>query len=122
MGSALRFEVAVAGAEALPAVDLEGEQIVIGSGSEANLRLPLPARPAHVIVKRSADGWQAIANHPFQIGDRTATPPSFWPLVLPAKLVIADVAITISASDDGATPASPQRTASLARELVRAMV
>lgn len=100
----LRIEVSEEGRAALPAIDVADETFVIGSGAGARIRLPAGvARPEHVTIDRatwrSDEGSGALGDgHTFAIG-------SYRVRVGPAPA--------------GAQPTPPQRTESLARELVR---
>ncbi len=103
----LRFEVGEVGQAALPAIDLDDAIITIGSGATARIRLPAAvAREVHVRIEGeawSADGARgAIGDgHTFEIGSYR-------------------VRVTRSPAGVAATP--PQRTESLARELVRGLL
>jgi hypothetical protein len=116
----LRFQIAVAGAEPMPTIELGGDRLVIGSAADAHVRLPLPARADHVVLENGRDGWRAIARHPIAIDDADVAAGASHPLALPSRLAIGNVAIAIDRGTG--TPSLPQRTASLARELVRAVV
>ena len=100
----LRVEVSEEGRAGLPAIDLADETFVIGSSPAARIRLPSAvARPEHVTIDRntwrSADGSGALGDgHTFAIG-------TYRVRIAPAPV--------------GAQPTPPQRTESLARELVR---
>ncbi|MEP6865411.1 MAG: FHA domain-containing protein [Deltaproteobacteria bacterium] len=100
----LRVEVSEEGRAALPAIDLADATFVIGSSPAARIRLPAAvARLEHVTIDRntwrSADGSGALGDgHTFTIG-------TYRVRVAPAPA--------------GAQPTPPQRTESLARELVR---
>jgi predicted component of type VI protein secretion system len=98
-----RVEVTEDGQPPLPALDLDGN-FVIGSGPDARVRLPAAAaESAHVRIEgnrwTSADGHGDIGDgHTFTIG-------RYQVRVAPAK--------------KGTKPSTPQRTESLARELMR---
>lgn len=98
-----RVEVMEEGQSPLPALDLDGN-FVIGSSPDARVRLPAAAaQPVHVRIEgnhwTSADGFGNIDDgHTFTIGQYRVR-------VAPAK--------------QGTKPSSPQRTESLARELMR---
>lgn len=100
----LRVEVMEEGRAALPAIDVADERFVIGSSPSARIRLPAAAaRAEHVTIDRgtwrSAEGSGALGDsHTFAIG-------TYRVRVAPAPA--------------GAQPTPPQRTESLARELVR---
>lgn len=100
----LRIEVTEEGRAALPAIDLADEAFVIGSSPSARIRLPAAvARAEHVTIDRgtwrSVDGSGALGEgHVFAIGTYR---------------------VRVSPAPVGAQPTPPQRTESLARELVR---
>jgi len=100
----LRIEVSEEGRAALPAIDLADEAFVIGSNPSARIRLPAAvARAEHVTIDRgtwrSAEGSGALGDgHVFTIGTYR---------------------VRVSPAPAGAQPTPPQRTESLARELVR---
>jgi Inner membrane component of T3SS, cytoplasmic domain len=103
----LRVEVSEDGRPPLPAIDIEDPRFVIGSGSSARIRLPAAAaRAEHVVIDsgtwRSADGSGALGEgHTFQI---------------------ASYRVRVSPAPAGTQPTPPQRTESLARELLRNML
>ena len=98
-----RVEVTEDGQPPLPALDLDGN-FVIGSGPDARVRLPAAAaEPVHIRVEgnhwTSGDGHGDIGDgHTFTIG-------AYRVRVTPAA--------------KGTKPSPPQRTESLARELMR---
>jgi hypothetical protein len=98
-----RVEVTEEGQPPLPPLDLDGN-FVIGSGPDARVRLPVAvAEAAHVRIEgnrwTSADGQGDVGDgHTFTIGPYRVR-------VAPAK--------------KGTKPSPPQRTESLARELMR---
>jgi hypothetical protein len=99
-----RVEVSEEGRAALPAIDIADDTFVIGSSPAARIRLPAAvARAEHVTIDRntwrSADGSGALGEgHTFTIGTYR---------------------VRITPAPAGAQPTPPQRTESLARELVR---
>ncbi|MEO6774030.1 MAG: FHA domain-containing protein [Kofleriaceae bacterium] len=100
----LRVEVSEEGRAALPAIDVADDRFVIGSSPSARIRLPAAvARPEHVTIDRltwrGADGSGALGDgHVFAIGTYR---------------------VRVGPAPAGAQPTPPQRTESLARELVR---
>ena len=102
-----RFEVGEEGQATLPPIDLDEPIVTIGSGATARIRLPASAaREVHARIEGDAwscDGERGTigAGHTFAIGP-------FRVRVAPAPAGVA------------ATP--PQRTESLARELVRGLL
>ncbi len=103
----LRVLVTEEGRPALPAIDVGDASFVIGSAADARIRLPAAAAQAqHVVVEgahwRSGDRSGAIGRgHTFEIG-------SYRVRVAPAP--------------PGSLASLPQRTESLARELLRGML
>jgi hypothetical protein len=103
----LRIVVNERGQQPLPGVDLDAPVIVIGSGAHANIRLPAAAaRAEHVRIEgsqwREGQTQGSIGNgHDFAIGN-------YHVRVEPAPV--------------GAPPSPPQRTESLARELMRGLL
>ncbi|MEJ7601213.1 MAG: FHA domain-containing protein [Kofleriaceae bacterium] len=115
----LRFEISESGNAALPPLDLaDDDPILIGSGSDARVRLPARiAQPAHV---RIADGvWVVIAEI---VVEGTARKPGEGG-ALGDGITLELAGYTIRVTLASATTASPpQRTESLARELVRSLL
>ncbi len=98
----LRFEVGEVGQAVLPAIDLDDAVITIGSGAAARIRLPV-GREVHARIEGEAwtcDGVTGVVGdgHTFDIGSYR---------------------VRVTRAPAGATPTPPQRTESLARELVR---
>lgn len=116
----LRFEVSEAGQGALPAVDIADEVIVLGSGAAARLRLPAGiARESH--VRFEGGQWIAIGEvivdgTPRKAGEAGA-------LGTAARVFeLGTYRVRVSVAPDGIAASPPQRTESIARELVRAML
>lgn len=103
----LRVEVSEDGRPPLPAIDVADARFVIGSSSTARIRLPATeARAEHVVIDgvtwRTADGSGVLGDsHTFQIGDYR---------------------VHVTPAPAGSVPTPPQRTESLARELVRGLL
>ncbi|CAN5116812.1 hypothetical protein BH11MYX1_BH11MYX1_54760 [soil metagenome] len=107
----LRVEVSEEGRPALPSIDVSDPVVVIGSAPSARIRLPAAAaRPEHVIIDnavgtptwRSSEGSGSIGeDHTFQI---------------------AGYRVRVAIAPPGTQPSPPQRTESLARELVRGLL
>ncbi|MGN6103697.1 MAG: FHA domain-containing protein [Kofleriaceae bacterium] len=118
----LRIEVSEAGQGALPPVDLEargGAVISIGSAPDARIRLPAQvAQPRHLEI---ADGqWRALgdvvidgarraAGERGEIGDGVV-------------FELGGYRIRVAPAPVGTTASTPQRTESLARELLRSLL
>jgi len=113
-----RFEVNERGQPALPALDLDGD-VVIGSGPSARLRLPaVAAEEAHVRI--AGDEWVAIGE--VSISGARRAPGDAGPIGEGIDVDLGDYHVRIGPAPDGASPAPPARTASLARELVRGLL
>ena len=114
-----RFEIRERGRAPLPAIDLAGDVIAIGSGPSAGVRLPAEAaRAVHVRIEGThwiaiadaiVDGTARAAGDAGELGDTTT-------------FAIGAYDVRVERSPAGATVASPQRTESLARELVRGLL
>jgi FHA domain len=106
----LRVEVSEDGRPPLPAIDLEDPRFVIGSGSTARIRLPAEAaRAEHVVIDNSAGGTWRSAEGSGALGDGHT-------------FQIASYRVRVAPAPAGTQPTSPQRTESLARELLRGML
>src|SRR5262245_46406363 len=117
----LRFTVRVRADDApLPAVELGGDRDVIRIGSAADAELRLPAaqvRPEHARIER---GRRIVAVEAITLDGRDLAAGAAADLAPPCRLVVGGVTIEVAAATGALTP--PARTASLAREVVRAMV
>jgi len=103
----LRFVVSEHGQSALPGVDIDAPVIVIGSGADANIRLPATAaREAHVRIEGTR--WSDGTAHG-TIGDGV-------------ELAIGNYRVRVAPAPPGVAPSPPQRTESLARELMRSLL
>ena len=103
----LRVEVREEGQPALPAVDIDDASFVIGSGPGARIRLPAAhVQPEHVRIEgtrwRTADGEG-------DIGDGVT-------------LELGNYRVRVAPAPKGTAPSPPQRTESLARELMRSLL
>ncbi len=114
-----RYQVTERGQPALPPLDLDGD-VVIGSGGGARLRLPgAAAEEAHVRI--AGDSWVAIAEVGL-VADgavRRCAPGEGGPIDDGIELELGNYRVRIEPAPSDAVAASPVRTASLARELVR---
>jgi hypothetical protein len=118
-----RIEVTEAGGAPLPPIDVEDEQLEIGSGEGCRLRLPASAvRPRHLILRRLAERplrlrW--LAGHELEVDGVQRDAGSSGEVDAPLRVRIAGYQVHISEAPMQSLPASPQRTESLARELIR---
>ncbi len=112
----LRVEVSEAGQEALPAIDVDDAVVVIGSATNARIRLPGGAAGReHVRVE--GNRWRAlapvrvdgIARDSGEIGDGIT-------------LELAGYRLRLAPAPSGTTASPAQRTESLARELMRGLL
>ena len=123
-GQVLRFAVSIDGATPLPPVEVDRDPIVIGGTADADLRLPVAAvAPTQVRLARGPAGWRAHVVAALQIGGVARAAGDVVELTLPATIAIGTIRIEVTAAA-AAEPAAagPVRTASLAREVVRAIV
>ncbi|MDB4952991.1 MAG: hypothetical protein JWO36_560 [Myxococcales bacterium] len=110
----LRFEVREADQAALPAIDLDDRVVVIGSGPGARIRLPASAAKAEQ-VRIEAGAWAGAANVDGVQGVG-------GPIGAGVTLEIGTYRVHVAPAPAGAAATPPQRTESLARELVRSML
>jgi hypothetical protein len=112
----LRFEVSEAGQQALPAIDVADDVVVIGSGAAARIRLPAQvAREAHVRIAQGA--WTALAEVLVDGVRREG-----GPLGEGVVLELGGYRVRVAPAPSGTAASPPQRTESLARELVRSLL
>lgn len=112
----LRVEVEEAGQAALPAIDVDEAAFVIGSSAAARVRLPAGAAVAEH-VRIDGGRWRAVGEVHVDgepqgggdIGDGVA-------------LAIGSYRVRLSPAPSGAVATTPQRTESLARELMRSLL
>lgn len=130
----LRFHVSEVGQEALPAVDIGDADVVIGSGADSRIRLPAhAARDAHVQV--SGTRWSALADvrvigdDPTRVGRAHADAPGSLhragdrgEIAAGVTFQLGEYRVRVTSAPAGAAAAPPQRTESLARELVRGLL
>jgi hypothetical protein len=112
-----RFVVREGDRDALPAIDLADDVVLIGASPEARVRLPVPA---HEHARIEGDRWYALAELAvdgmmYQAGES-------GPIRDGIVLDLGAYRVQVAPAPDGAPAATPQRTESLARELVRALL
>ncbi|HEY0988540.1 MAG TPA: hypothetical protein VGD80_15855, partial [Kofleriaceae bacterium] len=115
----LRFEISESAGRALPAIDTDDSVVVIGSGPAARVRLPAEAaRDAHVRI----DGltWTLLAES--RIGGMLRAAGDSGSLGRGLLVELGDYRVQISPTPAGVPATPPQRTESLARELVRSLL
>ncbi len=114
-----RFEVTERGRPPLPPIDLADDVVVIGSGAAARVRLPAQvAREAHVRI--AGDSWVAIATVVIDGTQRAAGDGGALGDGVTFELDAYRVRVTHAPADVAAS--TPQRTESLARELLRGLL
>lgn len=107
----------------LPPIDLDEAELVIGSGEACRLRLPaLAVRPRHLVVcwapgDAARIAWQATEALELDGAVRSAGDQGVADS--PLQVVIAGYQLRITAAPTTTRPSTPQRTESLARELIR---
>jgi hypothetical protein len=101
----LRIEVREDGHPPLPAVDIDDASFVIGSGTSARIRLPA-GLAEHVRIDGTR--WR-MADRAGDIGDGVT-------------LELGNYRVRVAPAPAGTQPAPPQRTESLARELMRSLL
>jgi hypothetical protein len=108
----LRFEISEQSQGALPAIDIDDDVIVIGSGAAARVRLPAEvARPAHV----QFDGHSFTLLAESIVGGMVRAAGDSGPVGHGMVIELGKYRVRVSAAPSG-TPATPhQRTESLAR-------
>lgn len=103
----LRATVREEGQPPLPAIDIDEAAFVIGSSPHARVRLPAGAvRTEHV---RIADGRWMLGERSGAIGDGV-------------ELEVGAYRVHLAPAPTGTSPTAPQRTESLARELMRGLL
>lgn len=121
----LRFEVKEVGRDALPPIDADGDGAVIGSGAGATIRLPAQvAREVHVRIER--DHWIAIGEVAVRDADGAIAVPRAagerGPIGAGVTFELGAYHVRVAPAPAGSSATSPQRTESLARELVRSLL
>ncbi len=111
----LRFTVSEKNQPELPALDL-APPVVIGSGADASIRLPASsARPAHVRI--DGEQWTALAD---VLAD--GAPRKAGAIGAGVAFEIGGYRVRVAPAPAGVAPSPPQRTESLARELMRGLL
>lgn len=101
----LRVEVREEGQPALPAVDIDDASFVIGSGASARIRLPA-----------------GLAEHVHIEGTRWRTADRDGEIADGITLELGNYHVRVAPAPAGTAPSPPQRTESLARELMRGLL
>jgi hypothetical protein len=118
-----RVEVAEVGRSPLPPIDIDGEELVIGSGEGCRVRLPAAAvRPHHLRLRWMDErpvrvAW--FAGHDLEIEEIQRGAGSNGKVNVPLRVTLGGYRVRISAAPASAVLSSPQRTESLAREMIR---
>jgi hypothetical protein len=115
----LRFEVSEHDRAALPAVDIADDVVVIGSAPSARIRMPAEvARPAHVRIEGQT--WTLLAES--MVGGMVRAAGDSGSVGHGTVIELGRVRVRVSAAPSGTPATPPQRTESLARELVRSLL
>lgn len=118
MKPVLRVEVSEVGQPALPAIDVAGG-VVIGSGATAQIRLP--ANAAKGAIVRVEDGtWTALAD--VSVDGAAKKQGESGTIADGTTFESGGYSVRVAPAPEGVPPSPPQRTESLARELVRGML
>jgi hypothetical protein len=118
-GVMLRFAVSEHGHEALPAVDIADDVIVIGSAASARIRLPAEvARPEHVRIEGQT--WTLVAES--IVGGMVRAAGDSGSVGHGTVIELGKYRVRVTTSPWGTPATTPQRTESLARELVRGLL
>ncbi len=119
-----RVEVTEIGRTPLPPIDIEADELVIGSGEGCQLRLPARAvHPQHLRLRRLGERplrmtWRA--GHGLEIDGSSREAGELGEATEALLAVIGEYRLHISEAGGGASlPTSPQRTESLVREMIR---
>jgi hypothetical protein len=111
-----RFEISERGRDPLPVLDIIDDVVVIGSGPSARVRLPPDAaKAAHVHIEGL--GWTLLAEA--RIGGMVRAAGDSGSVGHGMVFELGDYRVRVSATPAGAPASAPQRTESLARELLR---
>jgi hypothetical protein len=112
----LRFTVREEGQVALPPIVLAADTISIGSAADADVRLPAPSvAPVHVRIERGV--WRAVG-----VVQLDGAACAGGDVGAGVTLAIGRYQIAIAPAAAGMPATPPQRTESLARELVRSLL
>lgn len=115
----LRFEVSEEGQAALPAIDIADEHVVVGSGPRARIRVPAQAaRDEHVRITHR--GWLALSDVVIDGTSHAARDEGL--LGGGITIELGRYRVRVRPAPAGASASPPQRTESLARELVRSLL
>lgn len=115
----LRVTVSEAGQPPLPAVDLGEPRVAIGSGAGAQIRLPAAvAREQH--LELTPDGWRALAE--VVVDGAVQASGASGPIAGGVVFELGAYRVRVEPAPPGTAASPPQRTESLARELVRGLL
>ena len=112
-----RYTVSEADHEPLPALDLADNVVVIGSSASSRIRVPVP-HGEHAYVE--GDRWNALAD--LAVDGVKQLAGSSGPIGGGVTLQLGVYRVRVEPSPHGVAVATPQRTESLARELVRGLL
>lgn len=118
-----RVEVTEIGRTPLPPIDIEADELVIGSSEGCQLRLPARAvHPQHLRLRRLAEhplrlAWSA--GHQVELDGTTHQAGAHGEASEAMLAVIGTYRLQITEARGASVPTSPQRTESLVREMIR---
>lgn len=115
----LRIIVSEAGQPPLPAVDLDEPRVLIGSAAGARIRLPAAAARAQHL-ELTAEGWRALADAVVDGASRERG--ARGPIGGGVVFELGAYRVRVEPAPAGTAASPPQRTESLARELVRGLL
>jgi predicted component of type VI protein secretion system len=119
----LRVELGEVGQPALPAIDVDGDELVIGGAAGARIRLPASvAAPSHVRLARVDGAWRWRAEAAVEVDGAPRAAGAEGALGEGVRLVIGRYLVRVTAAPGDAAPTPALRTESLARELVRGLL
>lgn len=118
-----RVEVSEVSRMPLPPIDISEDEFVIGSGEGCRVRLPASAvRPKHLCLRGLAGtpprlSW--LAGHELTLNDVARGSGASGEDTAPLRVAIGNYRLHISRAPAESIASPPQRTESLARELIR---
>ena len=115
----LRVSISEQGQSALPELDVADPRFVIGSAADARVRIPAAsARPEHVVI----EGGRWLARGEVAVDGTPRSAGASGDVGAGIELVLEPYRIRIAQAPAGTDASPPQRTESLARELMRGLL
>lgn len=118
-----RVEVTEIGRTPLPPIDIDGDELVIGSGEGCQLRLPARSVQArHLSLRKLADrplrmAWSAAAA--LELDGQERGGGASGEATVPVSLQLGGYRLQLTEASSASLPTTPQRTESLVREMIR---